>query len=62
MFNYIGFFVPDTLCKLFTVVKYSSKGTSCRIKEETAYSYFIDYLDACEKGSALLTVHDHLCS
>ena len=50
-------YIADSLRKLFTVVRYSSKGTSCRVKEETAFSYFIDYLDACEGGKTLCIVH-----
>jgi len=40
----------DSLRKLFTVIRYSNKGTTSRVKEETAFSYFVDYLDACEGG------------
>ena len=46
-------FHADSVRKLFTEVRYSSKGTSCRVREETAFSYFIDYLDACEGGNTL---------
>ena len=45
--------VSDGLRKLFTVIKFSNKGTSSRVKEETAFSYFVDYLDACEGGNKL---------
>ena len=44
-------FYTDLLRKLFTDVSYSSRGSSARIKEETAFMHFVDYLDDCEGGS-----------
>ena len=43
-------FYADMLQKLFTDVKYSQKGSSVRIREETAFMYLVDYFDDCERG------------
>ena len=41
-------FYADKLRNLFTDIRYSRKGSSIRIREEIAFTYFIDYLDDCE--------------
>ena len=48
-------FYADKLQNLFTEIRYSQKGLSIRIREETAFMYFIDYLDDCEGGKVSLT-------
>ncbi len=40
----------DDIRNLFTVLKYSVKGSNDRIKEEASYMFFIDYMDDCEGG------------
>jgi len=47
--------VADKLRNLFTSIKYSQKGSSSRIREETAFMQFIDYLDDCEGGNTSLS-------
>lgn len=41
----------DSIRTMFTIVRYSEKGSNEREREESSYMYFIDYLDDCEKGS-----------
>ena len=38
---------------MFNQIQYSDKGTNDRAKEETAFMYFTDYLDECEKGGCV---------
>ena len=40
----------DTIRKMFSTIKFSEVGSNSRVSEETAYAYFIDYLEDCEKG------------
>ena len=47
-------FCADKLRKLFTEIRYSTKGSSARMKEEMTFTYFIDYLDDCEGGKVSL--------
>ena len=35
----------DDLRKMFVSVRFSEKGSNEQAKEETAYTFFIDYLD-----------------
>lgn len=44
--------ILDTIRKMFKYIHYSDKGTNHRTKKETAFMYFTDYLDECEKGWA----------
>ena len=48
-------FYADKLRNLFTDIRYSRKGSSIQIREEIAFTYFIDYLDDCEGGKVSLT-------
>lgn len=48
-------FYADVLRKLFTNIKYSQRGSSARIREETTFMYFVEYLDDCEGGKVLIT-------
>ena len=55
-------FCADKLRNLFTDIKYSEKGSSIRIREETAFMYFVDYLDDCEGGKVSLNTNNTICS
>ena len=54
-FNDLTMFILflDVIRHLFTQIRYSDKGTSERVREETAFMYFIDYLDDCERSRLL---------
>ena len=55
--QFVHIFFADKLRNLFTDIKYSEKGSSIRIREETAFMYFVDYLDDCEGGKVSLTTN-----
>ena len=38
------------LRKMFTIIKFSEKGSNRRDTEEAVYMFFVDFLDDCEKG------------
>jgi len=40
----------DLIRNMFTIIKYSEKGTTERFNEEATYINFVRYLDECEKG------------
>lgn len=55
----------DFIRKMFTT-RFSTRGCNERLNEERAYSFFIDYLDACENGIFIVYIHawviSFLCS
>ena len=48
--------ILDSIRKMFTRINYSDKGHNNRELEETAFMYFTDYLDECEKGAWILMI------
>lgn len=40
----------DVVRKVFGKVRFSEEGSNARIKEQSAYMMFIEYLEECEKG------------
>ena len=40
----------DIVRKLFIDIKFSEKGSNARQREENTYMFFVDYLEACERG------------
>ena len=46
----MSFLNTDSVRNLFTEIRYSDNGSNNRTKEETAFMFFVDYLDDCERG------------
>lgn len=51
MLDIANLLLTDTIRNIFTEIKFSDNGTNAHLSEETAYMFFIDYLDDCEKGN-----------
>jgi len=49
--NVLFNFFSDSLRDLFTVVRYSEKGSNERLKEEATYMHFVKYLEEIDEGT-----------
>ena len=50
----------DVVRKMFKKVQFSESGSNARVKEESAYMMFLEYLDECEKGTSSLPRYDNV--
>ena len=52
----------DIVRRVFTKVRFSEDGSNARVKEESAYMMFLEYLDECEKRYSMITYMLHQCN